>query len=73
MTYKTLNDFDFTGKKVLLRADLNVPVQDGKVTDTTRIDRLKPTIDFLKERAGKVVILSHFGRPKGKENSLGPQ
>ncbi|MEM8833728.1 MAG: phosphoglycerate kinase [Pseudomonadota bacterium] len=68
MTYKTLNDFDFAGKKVLLRADLNVPLQDGNVTDTTRIDRLKPTIDFLKERAEKVIILSHFGRPKGKEN-----
>jgi len=66
--YKTLNDFDFSGKKVLLRADLNVPVQDGKVSDTTRIDRLKPTIDFLKERAEKIIILSHFGRPKGKEN-----
>ncbi|MEM6812649.1 MAG: phosphoglycerate kinase [Pseudomonadota bacterium] len=68
MTFHTLNDIDVQGKTVLLRADLNVPVQDGTVTDTTRIDRLKPTFEALKDRAEKIIILSHFGRPKGQEN-----
>ena len=68
MTYKTLKDFDLNGKTVLLRADLNVPVQEGKVTDTTRIDRLKPTIDYLTQANCKIIILSHFGRPKGEVN-----
>ncbi len=69
MTYKTLRDFDLNNKIILLRADLNVPVQEGKVTDTTRIDRLKPTIDFLlSQNVKKIFILSHFGRPKGQEN-----
>jgi len=66
MTFNTINDFDLSGKTVLLRADLNVPVKDGAVTDTTRIDRLKPTIDLLNEKAERVIILSHFGRPKGQ-------
>jgi phosphoglycerate kinase len=72
MTFKTLQDFDIKGKRVLLRADLNVPAEDGAVTDTTRIDRLKPTIDHLVNGGAKVVVLSHFGRPKGRdeENSL---
>ena len=68
MTYRTLRDFDLDGKTVLLRADLNVPMQDGNVSDTTRIDRLKPTIDYLNDQNCKVVILSHFGRPKGQIN-----
>lgn len=66
MNFKTLRDFDLKNKTVLLRADLNVPVKDGNVTDTTRIDRLKPTIDYLREQDATVVILSHFGRPKGE-------
>ena len=66
MNFKTVRDFDLKGKTVLLRADLNVPAKDGKVTDTTRIDRLKPTIDLLKAKGAKTLILSHFGRPKGK-------
>ena len=68
MNFKTIKDFDVNGKTVLLRADLNVPVRDGKVTDTTRIDRVKPTIDYLLSQNAKVVILSHYGRPKGQEN-----
>lgn len=68
MTFKTLRDFDLTGKTVLLRADLNVPVQDNKVTDFTRIDRLTPTIKYLKDHAERVLILSHYGRPKGQVN-----
>lgn len=68
MPFRTLRDFDFKGKTVLLRADLNVPAKSGKVTDTTRIDRVKPTIDFLREQGAKIVVLSHFGRPKGQAN-----
>ncbi|MFC0008595.1 phosphoglycerate kinase [Devosia nitrariae] len=64
--FKTLKDLDFGGKRVLLRADLNVPVADGKVTDATRIERIVPTIRELVKHDAKVVLLSHFGRPKGK-------
>ena len=64
--FKTLDDYDLAGKRVLLRADLNVPVADGKVTDATRIERLVPTIREIIKVEGKAIILSHFGRPKGK-------
>lgn len=64
--FKTLDDYDLSGKRVLLRADLNVPVADGKVTDATRIERLVPTIREIIKVDGKAIILSHFGRPKGK-------
>jgi phosphoglycerate kinase len=73
--FKTLDDLDVAGKRVLLRADLNLPMKDGKITDTTRIDRLIPTINELAGKGAKVVLLSHFGRPKGKalsEFSLEP-
>ena len=68
MSFKTVRDFDLSDKTVLLRADLNVPMQDGKVSDFTRIDSVKPTIDYLKVNAKRVIILSHYGRPKGQEN-----
>lgn len=68
MDFKTIKDIDVKGKRILLRADLNVPAQRGKVTDTTRIDRLKPTIDYLREAGAKILILSHFGRPEGEQN-----
>ncbi len=69
MTFQTLNDVDLTNRTVLLRADLNVPVNEAKlVTDTTRIDRLKPSIDHLLKQKAKIVIISHFGRPKGQVN-----
>jgi phosphoglycerate kinase len=74
-TFKTLNDADVAGKRVLVRADLNVPVKDGRVTDGTRLERLAPTINDLVKRKAKVVVLSHFDRPKGKrvpEMSLKP-
>jgi phosphoglycerate kinase len=64
--FKTLNDLDLRGKRVLVRADLNVPVADGKVTDATRIERLVPTIREIIKVDGKAILLSHFGRPKGK-------
>lgn len=65
-TFKTLDSLDLAGKRVLLRADLNVPVSDGKVTDATRIERIVPTIRRITEAGGKAILLSHFGRPKGK-------
>ena len=64
--YRTLDDIDVRGKRVLLRADLNVPVKDGVVTDATRIERLAPTIAALLDKGAAVVVMSHFGRPKGK-------
>src|ERR1700741_5120868 len=63
--FQTLDDIDVRGKRVLLRADLNVPVKDGAVTDATRIERLAPTLHALIEKGGRVVVISHFGRPKG--------
>lgn len=63
--FKTLDDLtDITGKRVLVRVDLNVPVKDGKVTDATRIERVAPTILELSEKGAKVILLAHFGRPK---------
>ena len=64
--FQTLDDIDVRGKRVLLRADLNVPVKDGVVTDATRIERLAPTIEALSEKRAKVIVMSHFGRPKGQ-------
>jgi phosphoglycerate kinase len=58
---------DVGGKRVLVRADLNVPVKDGKVTDATRIERFLPTVEDLARRGAKVVVLSHFGRPEGQQ------
>lgn len=66
MTFKTLDDLtDIAGKRVLVRVDLNVPVSDGKVTDSTRIERVAPTILELSNKGAKVILLAHFGRPKG--------
>jgi phosphoglycerate kinase len=75
MAAKTLDDFAPAGKRVLLRADLNVPVQNGKISDLTRLERLSPTIRELSENGAKVIVCSHFDRPKGKrvpEMSLRP-
>ncbi len=65
MDFQSLKNTDVKNKVVLLRADLNVPTEGTNVTDTTRIDRLKPTIEYLTKNGAKTVILSHFGRPKG--------
>jgi len=64
-SFSTLDDLDVAGKRVLVRADLNVPMQDGAVTDSTRIIRLLPTLSELRDKGARVVVLSHFGRPKG--------
>ena len=66
--YRTLDDIDVTGKRVLVRADLNVPMQDGAVTDTLRIDRQAPTIRELAEKGARVIVLSHFDRPKDRKS-----
>ncbi|MDC0633425.1 phosphoglycerate kinase [Candidatus Pelagibacter ubique] len=69
------DETNFNQKKVLLRLDLNVPLHNGKITDTTRIDKILPTINFLLKNEAKIIILSHVGRPKGKvvsELSLKP-
>ncbi|MDX9688874.1 MAG: phosphoglycerate kinase [Alphaproteobacteria bacterium] len=66
--FQTIDDFRLTGKVVLLRADLNVPMKDGLVSDSTRLERLLPTLRALQKAGAKIVLLSHFGRPKGKPN-----
>lgn len=73
--FRTLNDVDVKGKRVVIRLDLNVPIADGKVTDNTRIDRVVPTLRELLKKGAGIVILAHFDRPKGKvvpEMSLKP-
>lgn len=67
MNFNTVKTLDVKNKTILLRADLNVPRQNGIVSDTTRIDRLKPTITYLREQGAKILILSHFGRPDGEQ------
>jgi phosphoglycerate kinase len=62
--FRTLDQADIRGKRVLVRVDLNVPVENGRITDTTRIERVAPTIREIAEKGGKVILLSHFGRPK---------
>jgi phosphoglycerate kinase len=75
MPFHSLDNVDVAGKRVLLRADLNVPVSDGKISDLTRIERLSPTIRELVAKGAKLIVCSHFDRPKGKrlpEMSLAP-
>lgn len=67
MTWKTLDDHDLTGKRVLTRVDINVPMEDGRVTDATRIERIVPTVKDILSKGGSPVLLAHFGRPKGKQ------
>jgi phosphoglycerate kinase len=65
--FRTLDQADVRGKRVLVRVDLNVPVENGKVADATRIERVAPTIREIADNGGKVILLSHFGRPKGRD------
>lgn len=66
MGWKTLDDMDLAGKRVLVRVDINVPVENGAVTDATRIERIVPTIHDILARGGTPMLLAHFDRPKGK-------
>jgi phosphoglycerate kinase len=72
--FRTLDHVDVKGKRVLVRVDLNVPVDNGVVTDATRIERVAPALTELADKGAKVILLSHFGRPKGRDakNSLKP-
>ena len=72
--FRTLDQADVKGKRVLVRVDLNVPMENGRVTDATRIERVVPTIRAIAEKGGKVILLAHFGRPKGRDrkDSLRP-
>src|SRR5476651_694645 len=72
--FRTLDDIDVRAKRVLLRVDLNVPMESGHVTDATRLERICPTITEISDKGGKVILLAHFGRPKGREpkDSLKP-
>jgi phosphoglycerate kinase len=74
-SFRTIDDLDVVGRRVILRADLNVPFKDGRITDTSRIDAVAPTIAELSKAGARVIVLSHLGRPKGKpvhEFSLKP-
>src|ERR1700743_3185418 len=72
--FRTLDDVDVKGKRVLLRVDLNVPMDNGRVSDATRLGRGAPTINEMSDKAGTVILLAHFGRPKGldEKDSLKP-
>jgi phosphoglycerate kinase len=72
--FRTLDQADLNNKRVLLRVDLNVPMENGQVTDATRIERVVPTITEIADKGGKVILLAHFGRPKGPDpkDSLKP-
>jgi phosphoglycerate kinase len=73
-SFRTLDDAELRNKRVLLRLDLNVPTENGQVTDATRLERVAPTILEIADKGGKVILLSHFGRPKGRDpkDSLKP-
>jgi len=74
MPHRTLSETDLSGKRVLIRVDLNVPVDGTRVTDDTRIRRILPTVEAVIAGGGKPILLAHFGRPKGQrvaEMSLG--
>ena len=72
--FRTLDDVDVKGKRVLLRVDLNVPMENGRVTDATRLERVGPTIAEISDKGGRAILLAHFGRPKGRDakDSLRP-
>ena len=73
MAIKTLNDFDIANKKILVRVDLNVPIDNGTISDNSRLISTIPTIKTIQSLGGKAILISHFGRPNGsykKELSL---
>ena len=67
MPFRTLDDLDLRGKRVLVRVDLNVPLENGRVTDATRIERVLPTVREISQKGGRVVLLAHLGRPKARD------
>ena len=71
--FRTLDQADVKGKRALVRVDLNVPMENGRVTDATRIERVVPTIKELAEKGAKVILLAHFGRPKGRDAKDSPE
>ncbi|GGC64350.1 phosphoglycerate kinase [Chelatococcus reniformis] len=74
MSFRTLDDAAPAGQRILLRVDLNVPMEHGRITDATRIERILPTVREIAKGGGKVILLAHFGRPKGRDakDSLKP-
>jgi len=66
MAWKTLDEMDLAGKRVLVRVDINVPMENGEVTDATRIERIAQTVYDIQDAGGTVILMAHFGRPKGK-------
>ena len=75
MGWNTLDDMELAGKKVLLRVDINVPMENGQVSDDTRIQRVVPSVTDILAQGGSPILLAHFGRPKGQvvpEMSLRP-
>src|SRR5699024_9551243 len=71
MAKKTVKDLELSGKKVLVRADFNVPMKDGKITNDNRIQAALPTLDYILEQGGKVIVFSHLGRIKSEEDKAG--
>src|SRR6478735_5632414 len=72
--FRTLDQADVKGKRVLVRVDLNVPMENGRISDATRIERILPNLREISDKGGKVILLAHFGRPKGRDlkDSLEP-
>ena len=66
MGWKTIDEMDLAGKRALVRVDVNVPVEAGRVTDATRIERILPTVNDIADKGGRVILLAHFDRPKGR-------
>ena len=73
--YRTLKQANVAGKRVICRVDLNVPTEHGRISDRTRIERIAPTVRYLSEQGAKIILISHFGRPKDtfeRDYSLAP-